>query len=297
MLTRQDLLTENLNPLWHMIPVYCTRISKDLGAKVSTSVDVNRVKSAMVEIISKQSQGGNLQTRSVLEMTLETLNIQRNRQNEQVLLTIFHDLFRSGYIAWGLDFSNSNPPFFHVTEQGRMVLQNFSRDPANPGGYLAYLDKTVTINPIARSYLVEALKTFNSDYIKSSAIMVGVAAESMTLELRDVLVQRMKLLNLPITKDFVHWQIKRVLDSIYKELERHKRQIPPKLAEFFEQFWTALVGQIRICRNDAGHPTSIDPITFETVQASLLIFNELARLVNDLKEWIPVGFGPLTNDP
>jgi len=39
-------------------------------------------------------------------------------------------------------------------------------------------------------------------------------------------------------------------------------------------------------RNEAGHPSNIDPVTYDTVHASLLIFPELANLVNELSMWI-----------
>lgn len=62
--------------------------------------------------------------------------------------------------------------------------------------------------------------------------------------------------------------------------------MPYALAESFEQYWPAFTGQIRNVRNDAGHPKSIEPVTYETVQASLLIFPELARLIQNLITWI-----------
>ncbi len=39
-------------------------------------------------------------------------------------------------------------------------------------------------------------------------------------------------------------------------------------------------------RNEAGHPSSIDPVTPDTVHASLLVFPELARLAKGLTDWV-----------
>jgi hypothetical protein len=47
-------------------------------------------------------------------------------------------------------------------------------------------------------------------------------------------------------------------------------------------FWT----RMRLARNDAGHPVSIDPVTHGTVHAALLLFPEFASLVRDLEMWI-----------
>ena len=43
-----------------------------------------------------------------------------------------------------------------------------------------------------------------------------------------------------------------------------------------------MVGLIRMTRNDAGHPSSVDPITREAIHGALLTFPEQARLSFDL---------------
>ena len=250
------------------------------------NINLHRIRQVMLEIVQKQSPSGTLQTASILHTTLDTLGLQRSTEIEQALLTIWHDLFRTGYLAWGLNFSNPNPPFCHVTEQGRTVLSNLTRDPANPAGYLAHLAEATTLNPIAQSYLDEALKTYNTDCIKAAAVMTGAATESMVLQLRDALLQRIRELGREPSKDLESRFIKTIIDAISKELSSHKKEMPYVLAESFEQSWPAFTGQIRNVRNDAGHPKSIEPVTYETVQASLLIFPELAKLIQNLLTWI-----------
>jgi len=252
-------------------------------------VSANRIRQVILEAVARQAQGG-LQTASILHETLDTLGLERNVQVEQALLTIWHDLFRTGYLAWGLDLSNPNPPHCHVTEQGRRALQNLSRDPSNPDGYLAHLTQVVTLNPITHSYLEEALKTYNYDCFKAAAVMIGATAESMVLELRDSMMQRMEQLGIAPSKDLKHWQIKRVIDGISKELGTHRHQMSYELAEAVEQYWPAFTGQIKRSRNDAGHPANIEPVTHEIVQASLLIVPELGKLISDLKIWISEGY-------
>ena len=254
------------------------------------NIDMHRIRQVILEIVERQSQGSNIQTSSVLHTALDTLGLQRNIQIEQAMLTIWHDLFRTGYLAWGFDISNANPPFCHVTEQGRRTLQNLTRDPANPAGYLAHLTAVTTLNPIAQSYLDEALKTYNADCIKAAAVMIGAAAESMTLELRDALLQRIEQLDLRPSRNLKDWRLKRILDAISKELNSHRNQMSVEMAESVEQYWPAFTGQIRRTRNDAGHSTSIEPVTHETVQASLLIFPELATLVKILITWVSSGY-------
>ena len=247
---------------------------------------MHRIRQVILETVQRQSSGGNLQTRSVLETAMETLGLQRSTKIEQALLTIWHDLFRTGYLAWGYNLSNAGPPFCHVTEQGRTVLSNLTRDPANPAGYLAHLTGIASLNPVAQSYLDEALRTYNADCIKAAAVMIGAAAESMTLDLRDALLQRIEHLNLKPPGGLEGWRLKQILDAISKELNSHRNQMSVEMAESFEQYWPAFTGQIRKVRNDAGHPTSIEPVTHESVQASLLIFPELATLFKKLITWV-----------
>ena len=211
-------------------------------------------------------------------------------EQQQALLTLWQDLFRIGYLAWGHNLNNPDPPFFHLTEKGRRWLQHFSRDPVNPDGYLAYVAKQAKLNPIAQSYLQEALKTYNNNCIKSSVVMTGAVAESIALDLRDALVSKMKSLRQHVPKDLEDQRIKRMLDGLGKAIEAKKNTMTVKLRETFESQWSAFVHQIRQARNDAGHPKSIEAVSDETAHASLLIFPELAKLYSDLSDWIATAY-------
>jgi hypothetical protein len=116
--------------------------------------------------------------------------------------------------------------------------------------------------------------------------MVGVATESLILELRDRLIGRLDSMGAAKPKELCDWKIKTVLDSIEKLLNQKKANMPHELFERFDSYWSALTHQIRTARNDAGHPKSIDPVSPEDVHASLLIFPALALLAQDLSTWV-----------
>jgi hypothetical protein len=78
----------------------------------------------------------------------------------------------------------------------------------------------------------------------------------------------------------------RELASFRGFFQRHKVQMKRELRESFEAYWSAFAQEIRAVRNDAGHPTSVDPVTSDTVHASLLVFPELARLASGLSRWV-----------
>lgn len=257
-----------------------------------SAIDGATIKKTVLEVIDDfiEMGPGYFQAGSILNETASRLGIKCNLELEQALLTVWSDLFRSGYIAWGYNLSNEKPPFCHVTEHGRKFLQAVSRDPGNPDGYLAHLRGITTLNDVAMSYLREGLETYNSNCFKATAVMVGAAAESVSLELRDTLVDKMNTLSIPIPKDLSDWRIKRVLDAIYLELEKKKNIMPKPLYESLQAYWPAFTQQIRSVRNEAGHPVNIDPVSPETVHGSLLILPELCRVADSLKQWIIANY-------
>lgn len=255
-------------------------------------MDGNQIRKVLLEVVDDLSKKPNtfLQSNWILDETVKKLNLGKNIDHERALLTYFHDLFRLGHLAWGANLANSNPPFCHVTEQGRRTLAHISRDPANPDGYLQYLNAKNTLSPITRSYVDEALSTYNSGCFKASAVMIGVAAENIVLDLRDSLVARMENLNKPKLGKLVDWRIKIVIDTIEDFLKNHRQDMTKDLYERVDSYWPAFTQQIRTIRNESGHPKSVDPVSQDTVHASLLIFPELAALAKDLTAWILAGY-------
>lgn len=230
--------------------------------------------------------GSSLQQGPVLDAVARKLGIRHNPDLEQALLTQWGELFRTGLLAWGLNLANPNPPFCHLTERGKQALENLTRDPSNPSGYLRHLYSIATLDPVALSYLREALDCYVSGLFKAAAVMIGAAAERVILEVRDTVVQKLTSLGRAIPSQLNDWRVKVVLDSVHRFQDGHKNQFPRELREEFEAYWSAFAQQIRAARNDAGHPESIDPVTPDTVHASLLIFPELTRLACGLNSWV-----------
>lgn len=202
---------------------------------------------------------------------------------QREVLACWSDLFRAGIISLGLNFANPEYPHAHVTEHGRRTLENLSRDPLNKSGYLAALALGVPPNSVARSYVEEALDTYASGCHRASAVMIGAAAESLFLAFRDELAAR---LGQQAHKNLGGWRVKNVLDQIETECDRRRATMPPGLADRFSSYWSAFTSHLRLARNDAGHPKSVEPVTLDVVHGSLLIFPELAKLTADLRTWV-----------
>ena len=251
------------------------------------AINGQAIRSTLFTVLNEYNGRGTgfFQSRPVLRETARRLEITREA-DEQALLTAFHDCFLQGLVAWGCDVANPDPPFMHFTERGREVLKHLSRDPSNPDGYRAYLAARGGLNPVAASYVDEALRTYGAACWKATAVMLGAAAESLALELRDVLVDRLATLGRAGPRDLKDWRAKRVLDAVQQELKAHARAMGAPLGEAFEAYWPAFTQQLRAARNDAGHPASVDPVTPEAVHAGLLVFPELAGLAAQLRGWV-----------
>ncbi len=257
----------------------------------------NQIRTVLLEVVDELSKiasarNAALQSTWILQEVWNRSNLGSNMNidDERTLLTHYHDLFRIGYLAWGHDLGNHAPPFCHVTEQGKKALANVSRDPANPDGYLQSLNGRVALSPIAKSYVTEALSTYNTGSFKASAVMIGVAAESIVLDLRDILSVRIDSLGQPNPSKLGDWKVKTVLDAIEDLIIQKKKDIPKGLYERFDSYWSAFTQQIRTVRNESGHPISIEPVSQDMVHASLLIFPELAVLAKDLADWINTSY-------
>jgi hypothetical protein len=233
---------------------------------------------------------GSLQLNTLFGAVVDSMGGRPSADVQQEILTQWHELLRTGYFAWGLNLDNPNPPFFHFTDRGRRAIERLSRDPANPAGYVAHLQSVAKLNPISDSYIREGLACFEAGLHKAAAVMVGAASESLVLELRDILLNRLVELGKAEPKGLSDWRVKTVLDSLYVFLDGKKATFKRELKEEFEAYFLAFAQQIRASRNDAGHPSSVDPVTEEGVHASFLIFTELARLSNALGEWIARSF-------
>jgi hypothetical protein len=255
--------------------------------------DIPDVRTMLLEIVAekdayfrKDPSNGSLQQGSILQELQKRLGWSQPLEVEQAILKSWYDLFRNGILSWGYNLSNPNQPFCHVTAHGQRILENLSRDPGNPDGYMAFLLKNTALNPIALSYIEEALRTYNSACFKASAVMVGAASESLVLSVQESLIRKMDTLSITKPRDLEDWRIKRLLAGIETVMKQRKQAIPAPLFESFEAYWPAFTHQIRTARNDSGHPSSISPVTPDNVHASLLIFPELAKLADSLINWI-----------
>lgn len=260
---------------------------------MKSDIDGATIRRTLLEVVQEYvspTPKPSFQSGSILNEVAKRLNLLNNIEAQQALLTLWHDLYRSGHISWGFDIYNPNMPFCHLTQIGRKALEHLSRDPFNPDGYLKHLQTIAPISSIPQSYIEESLRTYNSNCFKATAVMIGCANEALLLELRDTLVSKMTSLGLSVPKNLNDWKIKKVIDSLKHEIDAKLVSMPSDLKESYESYWPAFTQQIRTTRNDAGHPASITPVTAERVHASLLIFPEVSLFLSQLRKWISISY-------
>ena len=117
--------------------------------------------------------------------------------------------------------------------------------------------------------------------------MVGAAAESMIHELVELVRGKLITDQKPVPKPLEDWRIltatNALTDIFDATIDKKKHRA---LRERYDANWRGFAGQLRTTRNDAGHPTSVEPVTEDMVHASLLIFPEFAGLATALFDWV-----------
>ena len=251
------------------------------------TINRGEIRRVVLEVVRDRAVSGHVQQGSALSEAAQRLQI-RGEASERALLTVWYDLFRMGQLCWGVNLNNQNPPFCHLTDAGRKTLEQIGRDPANPDGYLAHLRVVAALDPVTESYIAEALTAYNSSCFKATAVLVGAAAESEVLSVRNHIAAQMLLTAKPLPSNWEDWRIKLVFDALLQELETRKKDMPKDLAANIQSYWPAFTLQIRTTRNEAGHPVSVSPVTPEAVHAALLMFPEIARMANEIRKWASV---------
>lgn len=255
----------------------------------NTAPSADEVRKALLAVIQQNvagGQDGGFSREGMIKYAVGALGQRFDATTARRAMDAWDDLYRNGIVGYGMDMANLGFGWSHLTEYGAGVVADLHRDPSNPAGYRAVVEPHLKDEPIARSYLGEALETYNKGTFKASAVMLGCAAEALNLSLRDKLAAKLAAAGKPSPPGLDTWVISRVLRAMEDSLATRAKDMDQGLRERFESYWPAWTGLFRMTRNEAGHPKSIDPITRDAMHAALLLFPEHARLSFDLSAWV-----------
>ncbi len=207
---------------------------------------------------------------------------------------IFWDLMIEGIVRPGMNVSNPNLPFYHVTEMGLKQVKEADKSPYDPDGYLKRLrEKIPGLDPVIVTYLTESLHTFRIGCLLSSAITLGCASEKALLVLLQAYTDALAS---PKKENFQKktegQMIRRQYDEFNKMLDGHLRALlPGEIKENLDAAVTTIFNLFRTHRNEAGHPTG-KVLAREEAYAHIMAFPFYARKVYELIGWLKAN-GPL----
>ncbi len=202
---------------------------------------------------------------------------------------ILWEFIIQGVIFPGINLSNSNLPWFHLTEYGRRVLEEGRYLPHDPTGYIKrFRTNVINPDPVVVTYLTESLECFRRGNLIASIVMLGIASERMLLLLCSALLD--SLSNGTEKEEaqniFKSMPIKPKLDWVTNKIENLQRGKPRPLPDDVNIMLIAIFNFIRRQRNDLGHPQESPPeITREQAFANLEIFPSYCSMANQVVEY------------
>lgn len=257
----------------------------------------NEIRQLVLEELQKtvmyqRGSARQVQVQDVIHMACERAKQTGHGPGDARIIESLYGLFREGVLSWGLNRNNCTTSYAHLTPFGDRVLEEMAQDPLNPTGYFASLQAVVATDSIAWGYIAEAVESHRHGCDRGAAVLIGCAAESLLLEVRDALVQKLREHDARVPSAFTGWIAKPVIDEVDRVLRGSSKAMPRALRERFDAYWMPLFHHVRFARNEAGHPTSVRPVERAAVHANLLLFPTLARLAIDVRDWISSEFVP-----
>ena len=198
---------------------------------------------------------------------------------------VMWQLIAQGVITVGMNAANPNLPFFRITDYGRSVLEAERFIAHDPTGYMNDFESLINsvLTEVAVNYIEEALRCFNSGCHIASILLLGVAAESVFLNLCNIIRSSLdsendikKLANNLPVKTKHRWIVQR-----YQNLSSDVRRT--QLPESLDVTLISLYDLIRRQRNELGHPQE-NPPNLNREQA-FIFFKLFPGFVQDINEF------------
>jgi hypothetical protein len=211
---------------------------------------------------------------------------QLPKDDKDTVKTILWQLIVQGVLVPGqAGDEQGNWPLFTITEYGKTFLKAEGSAPYDPDGYLRCIkndspdiDKTVLVS------LTEGLQCFLKGHYLACAVMVGVAAEKVILDLIDAFAGAISS-DHGKASEFKNRTQNKMISTQFKELTKRlyplENQLPAELGKDLETYLDGIFNLIRNYRNEAGHPTGRE-IPRELAYSNLQLFRYFSKNAHDL---------------
>jgi hypothetical protein len=201
---------------------------------------------------------------------------------------ILWELLVQGILAPGMDASNLDFPWIHVTEYGSRCLEAGEMLPHDPTGYIARLQQRVgqPLDDVVLMYIREGLLTFLAGHYLSATVMLGVASEQCI----DLLIEALtNAIGDTGRKAAFESNIKKAGRSIKRRFDTLRAELlllnlPSELKDSLDIQLSATFTLIRYSRNDTGHPTG-RTIDRDEAHANLLLIPQYFKRIYDLMDY------------
>ncbi|MEX1231422.1 MAG: hypothetical protein WEB58_14340 [Planctomycetaceae bacterium] len=174
----------------------------------------------------------------------------------EIFLEVFWDLFRQGIITLGLNDSNREFPWFHVSSFGRRILEGhdsyFFHDVSTYKKLIN--DQIPNLDQTTLLYLQEAMQAFKAGCLLSSSVMLGVATEHTFLLLMEAINNNPVHLSTFATVNSERTILRKV-NKFKNILDQQLSALTREIKEDLDTNFMGILSMIRNFRNESGHPS------------------------------------------
>ena len=233
-----------------------------------------------------------------LDLVLDSANLRIKNKNIQQLINsniftkdsleeLLWQYINAGIIVKDFKTNLSNEPkedIFHVTPWGLSVLNDIKPSPYDYEEFLR--DLSPFINEETSFYLVQSLECFNKYLFIPSAIMLGIAAENIILDISDIAEKKLAVKDKyrKLLKDN-RFNITGHIIAISDFVLPQKQNMPDDLINNLDKEYNCFFEIIRLSRNEAGHPSEIK-INRDEAYANYIVFRRFCKKAYELKKWL-----------
>lgn len=203
---------------------------------------------------------------------------------------VFWQLVVEGVLSPGMNSSNLNLPWFHVTRYGRDVLKAGPINPHDPTGYIRRLwEKVKQPDQTVLAYLSESLNSFRHGDRVASTVMLGIAAERVFLLLCESLAAALAspAEQKAFGKILASFPMNPKLQWVHQKMQSVKAAGFPENANIMV---TAIYDLVRSQRNDLGHPREKPPaVSQEDAFVNLQVFPRYYQTAEEVRAFLAVN--------
>lgn len=215
-------------------------------------------------------------------------------RHEEVLLERWWQFCRTGFIAVSGGAQVFGQPQ-HVTEEGRRWLA----EDTSPHDRVAFLDSLSSDLPTELApvidYVDEAIASWQAGCYRASLVMIGCASELMVRHLAQALIDSGKVRNDKKLRDglaLIPSSIANLFDEVRVALSFVLTK--NELTELVDRQLQPVFHQVRVLRNEAGHPSGAR-VDADEAYSAIRLTRTYLKLVKTLLEQVARPMTPSTN--